>query len=45
MTHTHLAFVFPGQGSQSAGMRAELAAGHPLVRRIFSAVRARCWPD
>ena len=31
-----LAFVFPGQGSQSLGMLAELAAAHPLVRDAFA---------
>ncbi|NID15119.1 ACP S-malonyltransferase [Luteibacter yeojuensis] len=30
-----LAFVFPGQGSQSVGMLAELAAIHPEVRATF----------
>lgn len=30
-----LAFVFPGQGSQSVGMLAELAAVHPDVRATF----------
>ncbi len=30
-----LAFVFPGQGSQSVGMLAELAELHPLVRETF----------
>lgn len=30
-----LAFVFPGQGSQSLGMLAELAAAHPQVRATF----------
>jgi [acyl-carrier-protein] S-malonyltransferase len=30
-----LAFVFPGQGSQSVGMLAELAAVHPEVRATF----------
>ena len=31
-----LAFVFPGQGSQSVGMLAELAAAHPEVQKTFS---------
>ncbi|MCE5233971.1 MAG: ACP S-malonyltransferase [Mizugakiibacter sp.] len=31
----NLAFVFPGQGSQSVGMLAELAAAHPEVRQTF----------
>ena len=36
MTSTsQLAFVFPGQGSQSVGMLAELAAAHPQVREAF----------
>jgi [acyl-carrier-protein] S-malonyltransferase len=30
-----LAFVFPGQGSQSPGMLAELAAAHGVVRATF----------
>ncbi len=30
-----LAFVFPGQGSQTVGMLAELAAAHPEVRATF----------
>src|SRR6185312_13751083 len=29
------AFVFPGQGSQSAGMGQALAAQYPAARRIF----------
>ena len=31
-----LAFVFPGQGSQSVGMLAELGAAVPVVRAIFA---------
>jgi [acyl-carrier-protein] S-malonyltransferase len=31
-----LAFVFPGQGSQSVGMIAELAAAHPEARAAFA---------
>ncbi len=31
-----LAFVFPGQGSQSVGMLADLAAGNPVVTEVFS---------
>ena len=34
MSHS-IAFVFPGQGSQSLGMLAELAAAHPEVRAAF----------
>jgi [acyl-carrier-protein] S-malonyltransferase len=32
----HLAFVFPGQGSQSLGMLADLAAAYPQVREAFA---------
>lgn len=45
MTHTHLAFVFPGQGSQSVGMLAELAAGHPLVQQTFEEASAGAGVD
>lgn len=31
-----LAFVFPGQGSQSLGMLADLAAARPVVRETFA---------
>ena len=34
-TSASLAFVFPGQGSQSVGMLAELAAAHAEVRATF----------
>ena len=30
------AFVFPGQGSQSVGMLAELAASNPIVQEVFA---------
>jgi len=36
MTAATLAFVFPGQGSQSSGMLAGLADAHPLVRTTFA---------
>lgn len=36
VTDTTLAFVFPGQGSQSIGMLAELAELHPQVRDTFN---------
>lgn len=32
---TNFAFVFPGQGSQSVGMLAELAAEHPVIEETF----------
>jgi len=35
-TDRQLAFVFPGQGSQSLGMLAELAQAHPLVAETFA---------
>ena len=31
----NLAFVFPGQGSQSVGMMSELAESYPEVKQIF----------
>ena len=36
MTDPQLAFVFPGQGSQSLGMLAGLSDLHPLIRETFS---------
>ncbi|MDO3382297.1 ACP S-malonyltransferase [Gilvimarinus algae] len=35
MTTSHLAFVFPGQGSQKIGMLADLAAAFPIVQQSF----------
>lgn len=36
MADPQLAFVFPGQGSQSIGMLAELAAAHALIGETFA---------
>ncbi len=36
MTRTQLAFVFPGQGSQSVGMLNALADAYPQVRETFT---------
>lgn len=33
---SHIAFIFPGQGSQSVGMLAELAAEYPVVGETFA---------
>jgi [acyl-carrier-protein] S-malonyltransferase len=45
VTDPQLAFVFPGQGSQSVGMLAELAAAHPLVREVFEEASAGAGQD
>ncbi|HZX79725.1 MAG TPA: ACP S-malonyltransferase [Lysobacter sp.] len=36
MTSTQLAFVFPGQGSQSVGMLADLASTDPVLQATFA---------
>ena len=36
MTHSKLAFVFPGQGSQTVGMLAEVAAQHGIIEATFA---------
>ncbi|MGY0634419.1 ACP S-malonyltransferase [Luteimonas sp. A478] len=36
MTDSRLAFVFPGQGSQSLGMLADLAASHAEITTVFA---------
>jgi [acyl-carrier-protein] S-malonyltransferase len=36
----HTAFVFPGQGSQYAGMGADVAAKYPAARRVFDSIDA-----
>jgi [acyl-carrier-protein] S-malonyltransferase len=36
----HTAFVFPGQGSQSAGMGKDIADKYPVARRVFNDIDA-----
>lgn len=38
---SNIAYVFPGQGSQSVGMLSDLASHHPLVIERFSSVSDR----
>src|SRR5690606_17140976 len=45
VTDSSLAFVFPGQGSQSVGMLAELAARQPEVRAAFDEASQGCGAD
>lgn len=42
---TNLAFVFPGQGSQSLGMLADLAAATPTVQATFDEAGRGCGLD
>ena len=42
---SHLALVFPGQGSQSLGMLAELAAEHAVIRQTFEEASAGAGAD
>lgn len=42
---THTAWVFPGQGSQSLGMLADLAAAYPLVIETFAEASAALGKD
>ncbi|HWT15102.1 MAG TPA: ACP S-malonyltransferase, partial [Patescibacteria group bacterium] len=41
----HLAFVFPGQGSQSVGMLADLAAQSAIIRATFEEAGQGCGFD
>jgi len=36
MTKSTLAFVFPGQGSQTVGMLADIAKQHSIIQETFS---------
>jgi len=37
---SHIAFIFPGQGSQAVGMGKELADAFPAARAVFDEVDA-----
>ena len=43
--HGSIAFVFPGQGSQSLNMLAYLGSGYPLVKEIFAEASALLGED
>lgn len=43
--HTQLAFVFPGQGSQSLGMLADLAGQSEIIRSTFDEAGQGCGLD
>ena len=43
--HGSIAFVFPGQGSQSLNMLTDLATSHPLVKEIFAEASAQLSED
>lgn len=38
---TQFAFVFPGQGSQTVGMLADMAASYPIVEETFAKLLRR----
>ena len=44
-TKTSIAFMFPGQGAQSAGMAAELYRTHSVFRNAMDRCRALCEPQ
>ncbi|MEY2336085.1 ACP S-malonyltransferase [Acidithiobacillus ferrianus] len=43
--HGSIAFVFPGQGSQSLNMLADLGSGYPLVKEVFAEASALLGAD
>ena len=42
---TQFAFVFPGQGSQTVGMLADMAASYPIVEETFAEASASLGDD